>query len=84
MSDQSITIRPGVEVQVSDPHPSQMMAGKFPRLLGQEFSLVPDPESSAADLEYLSDLARDWAKRLEEASWIRASQEDSEPYQDAG
>lgn len=85
------TIRPGMDVQVSDPQMPQMRAGEFPTLfahpMGQdvpEIGIVPHPQSTSKDLEHLAEAARTWAKKLDEAAWIRRAQEDSEPYEDAG
>lgn len=84
-------IRPGTEVRVSDPDMPQMRSGQWPSLTVHRVSqdvpdigVVPDPGSSADDLEHLAEMARLWAERLEEAARVRRDQEDSEPYQDAG
>lgn len=86
------TIRPGMDVRVSDPQMRQMRTGQFPSLMVHpnqdqdvpEFGIVPDPLSSSEDLKHLAEAARTWASRLDEAAWVRETQEDSEPYEDAG
>lgn len=85
------TIPPGMEMEITDPRMVRIRTGDFPSLMVHqegraepEIGIVPDPRSTSQDLEHLAQMAREWARHLDEAARVRSAQEDSDPYRDAG